>query len=303
MSSMDPDPAAGVREALDASERVDARLIDVEVDGDLVVLRGLVASAEEADVAVLLAEQRAGAVVNQLRVDPAVREQPTEPAAGEPAVAAEDEVLVGDVDMLAGPEADITDDLDLALQENQPWDPPEEPIVPPVRAERAGGTPSQGGDRSEDPDADELPGLHDERPAAADLSAEELRVAAEGHPLPALDPDRVAADEEPDARDADMAAAAGPSPLAGTGGVGEGMVSQVPGTRQGPGAVGEPTTAGGALGGTPAVETGARGADTAAADPARRATGGVMDGPGSARGPVPVPEDDPAERQEPSGEQ
>jgi hypothetical protein len=67
-------------------------------------------------------------------------------------------------------------------------------------------------------------------------------------------------------------------------------VEQVPGTAKGPGAVGEPTVEGGALGGTPAVETGAIGADTAPSDPPRDASGGVQKIAGTDRGPA-APED------------
>jgi hypothetical protein len=62
------------------------------------------------------------------------------------------------------------------------------------------------------------------------------------------------------------------------------MPRRVPGTRAGPGAVGESTVEGGSTGSVPATETGAEGADTAEADPARQ-TGGTAGGTGTDRGP------------------
>ncbi|HEX8134637.1 MAG TPA: hypothetical protein VF880_14565, partial [Actinomycetes bacterium] len=110
------------------------------------------------------------------------------------------------------------------------------------------------------------------------LSAADLRRAGEGRPLPSLDPTAASPAPEPDRDPASIDPTARPA--------GDDMVEQVPGTPKGPGAVGEPTTGGGALGGTPAVETGAIGADTAPSDPARDASGGVQKVAGTDRGPA-----------------
>jgi hypothetical protein len=85
--------------------------------------------------------------------------------------------------------------------------------------------------------------------SAPDLAPADLERAAEGVELPSLDPTAATPGGDPEAE---------PSPSE-TGGYGEDMVSQVPGTAAGPGAVGEYETEGGELGGTPATETGAIG--------------------------------------------
>jgi BON domain len=293
---VDSDVLDRIRERLRVSTRVADDRVQVAARGDDVVLQGAVASAEEATVAEQLAGESASSVVNELQVDPGLREGLEEPLAGEPASPADDELLVGDTDMLAGPEAHITADLAQALDENEPWEPPDVPQLAPTAVEqRIGVSPADRlalGEQAGD-DADELLDEEDraarERPSAPDLERADLERAAEGVPLPSLDPTAAGAAGEgggdPTARD----------PLAGTGGTGEDMVEQVPGTAKGPGAVGEPTTSGGALGGTPAVETGAAGADT---DPARGASGGVQKVAGTDPGPSPAPADDPAIREE-----
>ena len=117
-------------------------------------------------------------------------------------------------------------------------------------------------------------------PAAPDLAAAELEHAADGGQLPSLDPTGATPGGDPEAE---------PRP-AETGGWGEDMVEQVPGTATGPGAVGESEVEGGTVGGVPALESGAVGADTAPSDPARDATGGVQKIAGTDRGPA-APED------------
>jgi hypothetical protein len=287
----DSELALVVSEALDQAELVDARQILVAADPGTgeVVLRGSVASEEEADAASLVAERYAETVINELVVDPTLREGVGDPLDVERVVPAEDEVLVGDPDMLAGPDAAITDDINQALEDNEPWEPPDEPLLAPTAAEQRGvlSDPRNPafGDDADPVDVGELDA--DGLPAAADLSYQDIEEAAKGHPLPSLSPD-VAGRAEPD-----------PEP----GGVDElgrtppnvdvsPFPDPLPGTEPGPGAVGEGTAGGGPLSGVPATETGAAGADTASADPSRGASGGTMSDLGTDRGPE-SPDDPP----------
>jgi hypothetical protein len=306
--AVDADVLDRIRERLRVSTRVGDDRIEVAARDDDVVLLGAVASPEEATVAEQLAEEYATPVVNELQVDPGLREGVEEPAETEPATPADDEVLVGSTDMLAGPDAAATSDLAEALDENEPWTPPDVPQLAPTRTEERGGvSPADRAalgaweERGGEPDdlLDEEDRAARERPSAPDLTEADLRRAAEGHPLPSLDPTAATAADQPDrdtataatadelgptaARREDDAAGAPAAPP-------DDMVEQVPGTAKGPGAVGEPTVEGGALGGTPAVEAGAIGADTAPSDPSRDASGGVQKAAGTDRGP-PAPDD------------
>jgi hypothetical protein len=287
--AVDADVLERIRERLRVSTRVDDERIEIATRDDDVVLLGAVASPEEATVAGQLAEEYATSVVNELQVDRGLREVVEEPLDTEPASPAGDEVLVGSTDMLAGPDSAPTEDLAEALDENEPWTPPDVPQLAPTVTEQRGGVPAE--DRLALEEWDEAGGepddLLDEEDRAAregrsapDLAEAELERAAEGGALPSLDPTAATPGGDPEAE---------PSPVE-TGGWGEDMVEQVPGTAKGPGAVGEPDIEGGALGGTPALETGAIGADTAPSDPARDASGGVQKMAGTDRGPA-APED------------
>jgi BON domain len=195
-----------IRERLRVSTRVGDERIQVAARDDDVVLLGAVASAEEATVAEQLAEQYASSVVNVLRVDHGLREGVEEPAETEPASPAADEVLVGTTDMLAGPDATPTADMAEAHDENEPWQPPDVPQLAPTRTEERGGVSprdrlalsaweERGGDPDDLLDVEDRTG--GERPGAADLSAADLRRAAEGHPLPSLDPAAASPAAEP----------------------------------------------------------------------------------------------------------
>jgi hypothetical protein len=287
--AVDLDVLEQIRERLRVSTRVDDERIEVATRDDDVVLLGAVASPEEATVAGQLAEEYTTSVVNELQVDRGLREEVEEPLDTEPASPAGDEVLVGSTDMLAGPDSAPTEDLAEALDENEPWTPPDVPQLAPTVTEQRGGVPAE--DRLALEEWDEAGGepddLLDEEDRAAsegrsapDLAEAELERAAEGGELPSLDPTAATPGGDPEAE---------PSP-AETGGWGEDMVEQVLGTAKGPGVVGEPDIEGGALGGTPALETGAVGADTAPSDPARDASGGVQKMAGTDRGPA-APED------------
>jgi BON domain len=290
--AVDADVLERIRERLRVSTRVGDDRIQVAARDDDVVLLGAVATPEEATVAAQLAEEYASAVVNELQVDQGLREGLERPVQTEPAAPADDEVLVGSTDMLAGPDTVPTGDMAEALDENEPWDPPDVPQLAPTRVEERGGvSPSDRQALSgwEEPPPNEPDDLLDEEdradlegPSAPDLSTADLRRAAEGHPLPSLDPTAASPTAEPDRDPTSIDPTARPA--------GDDMVEQVPGTPKGPGAVGEPTTEGGALGGTPATETGAIGADTAPSDPARDASGGVQKTAGTDRGPA-APDD------------
>jgi hypothetical protein len=213
-----------------------------------------VASAEEATVAGQLAEEYASSVVNELQVDRGLREGVEEPLdAAEPASPAADEVLVGSVDMLAGPDAAPTEDLAEALDENEPWTPPDVPQLAPTATEQRGGVPaadrlalSEWEEAGGDPDdlLDEEDRAARDGPSAPDLALADLERAADGGELPSLDPTAATPGGDPEAE----------PPADETGGYGDDMVEQVPGTAKGPGAVGEPATEGGTLGGVPDPE-------------------------------------------------
>jgi hypothetical protein len=205
--AVDADVLERIRERLQVSTRVGGDRIEVAARDDDVVLLGAVASPEEATVAEQLAEEYATSVVNELQVDPVLREGVEEPADGEPAAPADGEVLVGSTDMLAGPDATPTGDLAEALDENEPWEPPDVPQLAPTRAEERGGVSpadrqalAAWDEHGGEPDdlLDEEDRAARERPSAPDLTEADLRRAAEGHPLPSLDPTAATAADQPD---------------------------------------------------------------------------------------------------------
>lgn len=251
------DAVERVQEALDASEVVDARRVAVEILERRVVLKGTVASHEEASAAVLLAESVTEFdVSDELNVDRGLREG-TAPrrAMGEPTERAEGEILVGDPDMLAGPETKIEGGSPRAYAEDIPWDPPDAPTLAPTVAEQRGIAPSFTGDRDDTADVSRIePGK-----VAADLTREDLARLGQGGDVPSLDPE--------------ASEALGDGPPAGPGGVDsfglapddetgrDRMPEPLPGAGPGVGAVGEFTQGGGSTGGMPAPKTGATGVD------------------------------------------
>jgi hypothetical protein len=125
------------REALRDSPRIDASRIELADQGDALLVVGEVATPEEASAAELVVGRFAEQVVNRLRVDPGVREGVDEDAPAERIQPTEDEVLVGSTDMLAGPDSTISGDVSRALEENEPWDPPDEPQLAGTAAEHS----------------------------------------------------------------------------------------------------------------------------------------------------------------------
>lgn len=265
-----------VRQALDDSDKIDASRVEVSIDGATVVLRGSVADSSQGHLAELLAGRYASDVRNELRIDSGFREGAEEPQAVEEAVPAEGEILIGSTDMLAGPDAGITSDVSRALEENVPWDPPDEPSLGSTPAELRGSSGFGDGGPVDEVADDAAP---EELPAAADLTQADLEASARGAAPPSIDetatPPRDVAEPDPAGRDP-----LGHTPPEGA----DDFPPMVPGTESGMGGVGEGTAGGGSISGVAATETGALGADTAAADPVR-STGGTMTDAGTERGP------------------
>jgi hypothetical protein len=187
-----------VRARLDASPRLDASRVELRVAGGRLVLLGAVASAEESSAVVALAEQEAGDVVDDLLVEPSLREGGA-PAAGYDSVEPPgDEVLVGDLDEFAAAEdGPRVGDDDWALEENDSYDPPDEELLVPTAAEERGAGPlvyppddvaTAAAAAEDDLDGDDdLDG--EAGPAAADVTEAELRAPGGA---PALDPELLA---------------------------------------------------------------------------------------------------------------
>ncbi len=175
---IDPDQPAVVMEALQAADTVDATAIEVVADGDVVVLRGSVATFEEASAAQNVAEAHAADVRNELRVDVNLREGLDFTERG-PDRQVADSVSMSSFNPVEQPD-DLVSDMQHSLEENLPWDPPTESVEVPTRAEARGAADRSGADDFEDGT------LLDEAGAGTkslpDMSAEELSRAA--HPQP-----------------------------------------------------------------------------------------------------------------------
>lgn len=180
--AIESDEPEVILEALRASDAVDARGLSVAFDEGDVVVRGTVATYEEASAALRIAGEHAPGVRNELRVDPNLRE------GADPAVASDsgdalrrDGLRGSSFDPLERAD-DLVTDVQESLDENLPWDPPHEPVEVPTRAESRGVADPNAAD-DDNPDA----GLLDETPDAGamslpDMSAAELERAA--HPEP-----------------------------------------------------------------------------------------------------------------------
>lgn len=172
---------ARIRDALEGSGRVDNDRIAVARDGEEIVLRGSVSSAEEASAAAMIAERdptETVAVRNELRVDQGLREATTQ---GAGAVGAEDAAAPQRSPEVPGQPDDLTTNAEEALGENVAWDPPDAPSLAPTQAEQRGylsrdATVPPAADEGEvaDPEAVE--------PSAGDLSAGELGQVARAEP-------------------------------------------------------------------------------------------------------------------------
>jgi hypothetical protein len=184
--AIDADQPDLIREALESADSVDARTIDVTSDDEAVVLRGTVATFEEASAAAAIAQQHADAVRNELRVDVNVREgaQPDAGAAGSGGV----DLLRGSSHNPAEEPDDLVDDVQSSLDENVPWDPPHEEVQVPTRSESRGAADrtSPGEGAATDP-LDDAAG--EGGTSLPELSPEELSRAA--HPAPRDEEDRL----------------------------------------------------------------------------------------------------------------
>ena len=177
-----PEEHDRIVEALEGADGVDATEVLVEGDGQTVVLRGAVATFEEATLAAAIAEQHSGdgRVRNELRVDPNLREDPTSERVQEPPSARTGEDMTGSSVLLPDDTGDeLVDDIGDSVAENLPWDPPEHPTEVPTLAEERGVVDH---DVTAVPAADAGPLPPDEAEATApslgELSQQELARAA-----------------------------------------------------------------------------------------------------------------------------
>jgi hypothetical protein len=177
--AIDPDQPDVVLEALRAADGVDARGIDAVADGEVLVLRGTVATFEQSSAAQLIAEQHGDRIRNELHVDVNFREGLEDGA--EPTTTRPSESLRSSSFNPVEEPDDLVGDMQHALEENLSWDAPHEYTEVPTRAEERGLA-----DRSApDDEADDNALLADVENGAKslpDLSPEELSRAA--HPQP-----------------------------------------------------------------------------------------------------------------------
>lgn len=176
--AIDPDQPDVVLQALRAADAVDARGIKAIADGDVLVLRGTVATFEESSAAQLIAEQHGDRVRNELRVDVNVREEPGASSAQQAPSGAQS-LQTSSFDPVEEPD-DVEADLQHALEENLPWDPPHEAVEVPTRAQERSRA-----DRSA-PDADDddtlLADVENGGKSLPDMTPEELSRAADPQP-------------------------------------------------------------------------------------------------------------------------
>ena len=174
---VDPDQPDLVREALEGADSLDSRGIRVETDDEVIVLRGSVASHEEATAAAMIAERHADAVRNEISVDRNLREV-TDMAQDQPVAQPNRDAPGSSFAAIEEPD-DLVTDMQESLTENVPWDPPHEPVQVPTRAEERGLV-----DRSPGDDAGDDPIDNDTATAKSlpDLSPEELARAANPQP-------------------------------------------------------------------------------------------------------------------------
>lgn len=170
-----------VRQALLEADDLDPTDIDLAVEDGSVVLRGAVSTFEEATAAQAAAALHTDEVRNELRVDPNIRENP---AGVEEADVATRESLHGStVEAPSAQGDDLQTDVQLALDENLPWDPPDSPSNVPTLAEERGivdrdvTVPEAADEGDLDADAAE-----ETTPSLPDLSAAELARSAKPTP-------------------------------------------------------------------------------------------------------------------------
>ena len=179
--AMDTDQIDEVREALAAAETINAHDVDVTLDGDVVVLTGAVATFEESSAAMQIASEHADQVRSELRVDPNVREGVAGTGEDFAQEAARRDGLRGSSFDPLEQGDDVVTDMQEALEENVPWEPPHEAVEVPTRAESRGTA-----DRNTAPVGETDDGLLDEpaviEKSLPDLTAEDLARAARPAP-------------------------------------------------------------------------------------------------------------------------
>lgn len=189
------DTLAEIREELESADNLDASRITVEAAEQHVVLRGSVPADHQVDVAATVAQAHAPGVRTLLEVDRGIREDAASPAgtaaqpdADESADGGEGEVRPSRRTTADEPlstqtsefrpqrvEDDLTDDGDIALAENLPWEPPDAPHSSPTASEQRGVTPREvdtGEPTEEDPDHEDPDPA--EEPSLPDVSTAEL---------------------------------------------------------------------------------------------------------------------------------
>ena len=128
-----------IRQAFDESDGVDGRGIDLDVDDSgVLVLRGAVATPEQATAAEAAARLHVDDVRNELRVDANLREDPAAPDAG-PYETPQEELQGSTLPPPSEQSDDLQTDVQMSLEENLPWDPPDRPVEVPTQGEQRGG--------------------------------------------------------------------------------------------------------------------------------------------------------------------
>jgi hypothetical protein len=173
-----------IRDALEHTEGVLADRIVVDLRDDGVELLGAVATPEEATLAETVAGRHVEVVHNRLTVDRNLREDPTGPQVA-PGARTERRARNEELSVQTSgfqPERvaeDLTDDVDRALAENIPWDPPDAPHPAPTGSEQRGVL-----DRDADVETPALAGdvPDDDAPSLAEMSQAELERSAAARP-------------------------------------------------------------------------------------------------------------------------
>jgi hypothetical protein len=177
-----------IRAALDEAASLDASRIELEEDDDGgVVLRGAVATAEQASAASLVVEEYADVVRNLLWVDHNLRETagvdaPSEGDGTATAAAGSDDPERATERATGEMGGEIVTDVQESLDENVAWEPPDEPVMVPSAGEERGTL--------------DHPSSVEEPAEAGPLSEEEADATAPS--LPELSPEELARSAHPD---------------------------------------------------------------------------------------------------------
>jgi hypothetical protein len=136
--AIDTDQIDEIREALRAADSVDPSSIQITAEDDVLVLRGSVATFEQASAAQQIAQERLESVRNELQVDTNLREDGTSVQTAGGAEAGRREGLRGSSYDPLEQADDVVTDFQESLDENLPWDPPHEAVEVPTVAESRG---------------------------------------------------------------------------------------------------------------------------------------------------------------------